>query len=192
MKKIIPIIILIIAIVGFIYYNSYTNVRTFDIDGYIFTSDNITNNLVNGESVTQKKVDYSQVKYSDSLYKGRGKYFIGENKKVTANIEYPIVSKDSNTLLILSDTGKMVDSKYRKTTTYANSFISDGKLFNETDYERADNSTYLFMELGSSVFVNLAELKVNTTKEYTIPVNSFISFDEVLAIPLTKFSIEFK
>ena len=56
--------------------------------------------------------------------------------------------------------------------------VSDNKLFNDYNYERADNITYLFVELGSSIFVNLSEIQIKTTKEFVIPVNSFISFSE--------------
>ena len=179
MKKVVLLIIILLVIVGSIYFNSYKNIRTFDMDGYVFTSDNITKNLINGES-ERDKIDYSKVKYYDALYKGRGKYFIGDKKKTNVNLNYPIVSKDSKTLLILSDEFSLIDSKYRKTNSYSNTLISDNKLFNENDYERADNLTYNFVELNNGVYVNLSEMsiKTNTSKKYVIPINSFITFSE--------------
>ncbi len=177
MKKVVAVITILLIILGVVYFNSYKNMRTFDMDGYIFTSDNITKNLVNGDDKTTK-IDYSKVKYSDYLYKGRGKYFIGDRRKVGVNLDYPVVSKDSKTLLLLSDQYKLIDTKYRKTNSYSNSLISDNKLFNENDYERADNITYIFIDLGNSIIVNLSEITIETTKKHTIPVNSFISFSE--------------
>ena len=179
MKKIFGLLSVVLIIVGIIYYNHYNAIRTFDMDGYLFQSDNITKYLINGEISKEEKVEYVQVKYDDYLYQGRGNYYVGDYKKTQVNLNYPVVSKDSSTLLILSDQGKLVDKKFRKTTTYVNSLISDNKLFNENDYERADDSTYLFVELDDSIFVNLNELKFyNEHKEYKIPVNSFIYFYE--------------
>ena len=178
MKKIVSIITILLIIVGIIYWNSYTTVRTFDMDGYLFTSDNITNNLVMGND-SKEKIEFLKVKYDDSLYSGRGNYYIGDSKKIEVNLEYPVVSSDSKTLLILSDKGKLIDSDFRRTNSYSNTLVSDCKLFNENDYERADNISYLFLELNDSVYVNLAELNFKKNDQTTkIPVNSFISFSE--------------
>lgn len=177
MKKAIGTIVIILIIVGIIYFNRYTVVRTFDIDGYLFTSENITINLVNGHDVSKKSINYSGVKYDQLLYKGNGKYYIGKRKKINVNMDYPVVSNNSDTLLILNDTSKLVDDKYRRTNAYANSFLSDNKLFNESDYERADNINYIFVELKNSIFANLSEIELTkNNKKYIIPVNSFIMF----------------
>ena len=181
MKKtriILVAIVIILGIVGIIYYNGYNDVRTFDLDGYIFTSDNVTSNLVNGQDATDSEVSYEKVKYDDTLYESGGQYFIGKDAKINISLAYPIVSSDSNTLLILSDQGYLIDSSFRRTTTYANSLISDNKLFNENNYERADNVTYYFVELNNSIFINLSELTISLRKDHTIPVNSFISFSD--------------
>ena len=111
MKKIIAIISIIFIIAFAIYYNRYTNVRTFDMDGYIFSSDAITSNLINGEDVSKKEVKFYNVKYDDTLYLGRGKYYIGDKSKREVDLGYPLVSSDSNTLLLLSNEGKLVIEK---------------------------------------------------------------------------------
>ena len=179
MKKVLSLLVVIVVIIGVIYFNSYKTVRTFDIDGYLFTSDTITKNLINGYDETSERVKYSKVKYDDSLYKSRSSYFIGDRKKISVNIDYPVISSDSDTLLLLSDTGLLIDTSFRKSKTYSNSFISDSKLFNENDYERADNIDYLFVQLNNGIFVNLDEIKIiRASKEYIIPVDSFISFNE--------------
>lgn len=178
MKKIIALISIIFIIAFAVYYNRYTNVRTFDMDGYIFSSDAITSNLINGEEVSKKEVKFYNVKYDDTLYHGRGKYYIGDKNKKEVDLDYPLVSKDSNTLLLLSNEGKLIDTSYRKTSIYKNIFVSDSMLYNENDYERADNLYYLFVELNNSIFVNLNEIQVQTTILNKIPVNSFILFNE--------------
>lgn len=150
------------------------------MDGYLFESDNIIKNLLSGDN-SEKSVDCLKVKYDDYLYHGRGKYFVGNYKKTPVNINYPVVSKDSSTLLLLSNNGKLLDKSFRKTSTYANTIINDNMLFNENDYERADNITYIFVELDDSVFVNLNDITFKKNNiEFVVPVNSFISFSEGL------------
>ena len=178
MKKILALISIIFIIAFAIYYNRYTNVRTFDMDGYIFSSDAITSNLINGEEVSKKEVKFYNVKYDDTLYLGRGKYYIGDKNKREVDLGYPLVSNNNNALLLLSSEGKLVDTSYRKTSIYKNIFVSDSMLYNENDYERADNLYYLFVELNNSIFVNLNEIQVNTTVLNKIPINSFILFNE--------------
>ena len=178
MKKIIAIISIIFIIAFAIYYNRYTNVRTFDMDGYIFSGDAITSNLINGEEVSKKEVKFYNVKYDDTLYLGRGKYYIGDKNKREVDLDYPLVSNNNNTLLLLSNEGKLVDTSYRKTSIYKNIFVSNSMLYNENDYERADNLYYLFVELNNSIFVNLNDIQVNTTILNKIPINSFILFNE--------------
>ena len=179
MKRILGVIIALLLIIGIIYYNSYFSVRTFDIDGFVFTSDNVTNNLVNGKDSSSGKVDYSKIRYDQTLYTGRNKYFIGEKRKIAVNLDYPVVSKDNKTLLLLSDKGKLIDDKFDRTSMYANTLVSDNKLFNENDYERADNINYLFIELDNTIIINLSKIEIKVlNREYDIPVNSFISFSE--------------
>ena len=177
MKKVLALLSVIIMIIGIIYLNTYRTIRTFDMDGYLFTSDNITSNLVNGAYATKDDVDYAKVKYDDALYQGRGKYFIGGTHKTKVNMDYPLVSSDSETLLLLMDNANLLDKKFKKTSTYKNSFITGNKLYNETSYEEVGDNTYLFLELNNGIEVNLSPITIiRNSKEYTIPINSFISF----------------
>ena len=179
MKKIVTLVIILLMIVGIIYFNRYTTIRTFDMDGYLFESDNITKFLINGKEEEDTDVECLKVKYDDFLYQGRGGYYIGDYKKTNVNLDYPMVSKDSKTLLILSNQEKLIDKRFRRTKTYSNSLISDNKLFNENDYERADDLTYLFVELDNSIYVTLNELVFTKgERDSIIPVNSFVSFFE--------------
>lgn len=81
MKKAIIVAATILIVFILIYFNNYSFVRTFDISGYVFNNDNVTDNLMNGNVKSNKKLSYSSVHTNDALYSSRGNYYIGEKNK---------------------------------------------------------------------------------------------------------------
>ena len=177
MKKAIIVAATILIVFILIYFNNYSFVRTFDISGYVFNDDNVTDNLMNGNVKSNKKLSYSSVHTNDALYSSRGNYYIGEKNKKQINNNYPVVSKDGSEIVVIDDVGNLVDSKWKKVSTVKNTIVSNKYLYNETDYERADNSVYLFMELDNGIYINLDNMNINVNGKYTkLPNNSFIYF----------------
>ena len=177
MKKAIIVATTILIVFILIYFNNYSFIRTFDVSGYVFNNDNITDNLMNGKTRSNKKLSYSSVHTNDILYSSRGNYYIGERNKKQINSNYPVVSKDGSEVVIINDVGNLVDSKWNKITTVKNTIVSNKFLYNETDYERADSSTYLFIELDNGIYINLDSINININdKDNKLPTNSFIYF----------------
>ena len=69
MKKAIIVAATILIVFILIYFNNYSFVRTFDISGYVFNDDNVTDNLMNGNVKSNKKLSYSSVHTNDALYR---------------------------------------------------------------------------------------------------------------------------
>ncbi len=177
MKKAIIVAATILIVFILIYFNNYSFVRTFDISGYVFNNDNVTDNLMNGNVKSNKKLSYSSVHTNDALYSSRGNYYIGEKNKKQINNNYPVVSKDGSEIVVIDDVGNLVDSKWKKVSTVKNTIVSNKYLYNETDYERADSSVYLFMELDNGIYINLDNMNINVNgKDTKLPNNSFIYF----------------
>lgn len=177
MKKAIIVATTILFVFILIYFNNYSFIRTFDVSGYVFNNDNITDNLMNGKTKSNKKLSYSSVHTNDVLYSSRGNYYIGEKNKKQINSSYPVVSKDGSEVVIINDIGNLVDSKWKKITTVKNTIISNKFLYNETDYERADGSIYLFIELDNGIYINLDNINIDINgTDNKLPVNSFIYF----------------
>lgn len=177
MKKAIIVAATILIVFLLIYFNNYSSIRTFDVSGYVFNNDNITDNLTNGKTKSNKKLSYSSVNTNDVLYSSRGNYYIGEKNKKQINSGYPVVSKDGSEVVIINDVGNLVDSKWNKITTVKNTIVSNKFLYNETDYERADGSVYLFIELDNGIYINLGSINININgKDNKLPTNSFVYF----------------
>ncbi len=177
-KAIVPLcLLIIIALSVYVYINRFVNYSVVEVDGIVFNSNAISNNLA--KSKDTEKVSYENVKVSDIIYKSNKNYYVGEKKKKSVNLEYPIVSKDSSTLYIASNIGNFVTEDFDHEVAYAGTIITNSKLYNTTDHEQATDYSYLFVEMNNGVYVNLSELDINNSiEEIKIPINSFVSFKD--------------
>lgn len=179
-KSLVPLTILLLMIIGlFVYINRFILFGTIEINGYALNSDTMLDHLQNGKKKKTKKVTYEKVKVNDTIYLSGNRFFVGEKDKKYISSDYPIISKDSSTLLILDDLGKFVDEKFIKTDTYRNSILVDSHLYNGANNEQVDDYEYYFVEMNNGVFSNIEELTITVKKQdIVIPINSFIYFRE--------------
>ena len=57
--------------------------------------------------------------------------------------------------------------------------MEEGKIYDGSNLERADEKEYIFVKTTDEIYINLYEIKVKTAvNEYTIPVNSILAFAE--------------
>ena len=62
---------------------------------------------------------------------------------------------------------------FEEVTGYPNLSISEGKVYDGNNLDRADGKEYIFVKTTDEIYINLYEIKNNTTaNEYTIPENS--------------------
>ena len=178
-KAIVPLGIIVLLIFGvFMYVNRFTLFHTVEVEGIVFDSTDLTTNLTGGVTKESNKITYKNIKINDNIYKSGKKYYIGEESKKNVVIDYPIIANDSSSVLILSETGNFVDEKFNKTTTYKNTIISEGTLYNGVDYSKADDAKYIFVESGNGIYTNLMDIEIiQAKKEHKIPTHSFIYFE---------------
>lgn len=178
-KAIVPLGIIVLLIFGvFMYVNRFTLFHTVEMEGIVFDTTDITTNLTGGVTKESGKITYKNVKINDNIYKSGKKYYIGEENKKNVVIDYPIITNDSSSILILSENGNFVDEKFNKTITYKNTIISEGILYNGVDYSKADDTKYIFVESSNGVYMNLADIELFQNKrEHLIPTHSFIYFE---------------
>ena len=178
-KAIVPMGIIILFVFGiFMYFNRFTIFHVSDVDGYVFNNDDIATNLSAGVDEGSPKITFENVKISDNIYKSGKKYYIGEETKKNVVLNYPIVSSDDSSLLILNDTGFYVEETFVKTTTYPNTIITEGSLYNGINNTRVDEAKYIFVDLGNGIYVNLLDVEITTSDgTTTIPNHSFIYFE---------------
>ena len=73
----------------------------------------------------------------------------------------------------------LISKDFEKVSGYPNISITDGKVYNGNSLERADSKEYIFAKTEEGIYINLKEIKIDTTaNEYVIPANSLIVFEE--------------
>lgn len=179
-KAIVPLGILLLVIFGvFMYINRFTIFHTSDIDGIVFATNDMATNLAAGVNDESPKITYENLKINETIYKSGKKFYIGEETKKNVNLDYPIVSTDTSSLLILNDKGNFVDETFVKSETYENTILNEGTLYNGINNTKVSDDKFIFLEVGNGIYVNLVEMNVKRRGEdHKIPINSFIYFEQ--------------
>ncbi len=177
-KAIVPLCLLIvIGLAIVVYINRFINYSIVEVDGYAFTTNALATNLAKAEE--EENISVEKVEVSDIIYKSNKKFYVGEEKKKNITLDYPIISKDTSSIYIASSVGDLITEDFSHEVAYAGSIVTDAKLYNTIDYEQATDYSYMFVQLNNGIYVNTKEFNIKTYLENTtIPVNSFIRFNE--------------
>ena len=186
------IIITLISLIYFIFLK-YSPIMNFKYEGYAIKGKEITENLLgasknseesdtqNSDSSdnTEKNIDLAKIEEQGTIFKKLGTYFIGNKEKTEIDLNYPIYINDKNTIYNLSQDIMLISKDFEKVSGYPNISITDGKVYNGNSLERADNKEYIFAKTEEEIYINLKEIKIDTTSnEYIVPANSLIAFEE--------------
>ena len=165
----------------------------FKYEGYAIKGKEITENLLgasknseesdtqNSDSSdnTEKNIDLAKIEEQGTIFKKLGTYFIGNKEKTEIDLNYPIYINDKNTIYNLSQDIMLISKDFEQVSGYPNISITDGKVYNGNSLERADSKEYIFAKTEEEIYINLKEIKINTTSnEYIVPANSLIAFEE--------------
>ena len=180
-------LVAIITVISLIYliFLKYSPIMNFKYEGYAIKGKEITENLLgaskNSDSSdnTEKNIDLAKIEEQGTIFKKLGTYFIGNKEKTEIDLNYPIYINDKNTIYNLSQDIMLISKNFEKISGYPNISITDGKVYNGNSLERADSKEYIFAKTEEGIYINLKEIKIDTTaNEYTIPANSLIVFEE--------------
>lgn len=173
--------VLLIIFVGVVFIlTRFSMSSILSTEGYFISSNEIRNVLFNDEeNLHVKKISLKKVEYEDIFYKNLNKIYIGEDSKIFVDDDYPIYTNSGNALVNISEKTKLLTADFDTDDCYLNATITDGKLYNYNDNEQASLDEYIFLKLPNGEYVNLYEITIKTnSKNYTIPLNSIISFKE--------------
>ena len=188
-------LVAIITIISLIYliFLKYSPIMNFKYEGYAVRGKEITENLLGAASDKEKgnaqnvdssdndvkNIDLAKIEEEGTIFKKLGQYFIGNKEKTEIDLNYPIYINDKNTIYNLSQDIMLISKNFEKTSGYPNISITDGKVYNGNSLERADSKEYIFAKTEEGIYINLKEIKINTTaNEYIVPANSLIVFEE--------------
>ena len=185
-------IITIISLIYFIFLK-YSPIMNFKYEGYAVSGKKITEKLLGAYSDKEKgntqnvdssdndvkNIDLAKIEEQGTIFKKLGQYFIGSKEKTEIDLNYPIYINDKNTIYNLSQDITLISKNFEQIAGYPNISITDGKVYNGNSLERADSKEYIFAKTEEGIYINLKEIKINTTaNEYVIPANSLIVFEE--------------
>ena len=185
-------IITVISLIYFIFLK-YSPIMNFKYEGYAVRGKEITENLLGAASDKEKgnaqnvdssdndvkNIDLAKIEEEGTIFKKLGQYFIGSKEKTEIDLNYPIYINDKSTIYNLSQEMILISKDFEKVAGYPNISITDGKVYNGNSLERSDSKEYIFARTNEEIYINLKEIKINTTaNEYIVPANSLIVFEE--------------
>ena len=178
-------LIIIVAIITLIYFIflKYSPIMNFKYEGYAISGKEITENLLGSsaenDSSTSKNIELTKIEEQGTIFKKLNDYFVGNKEKTEINLNYPIYINGNSSLYNLSEGSTLISRDFEEVSGYPNLSISEGKIYDGSNLERADAKEYIFVKTTDNIYINLYEIKIKTpANEYTIPVNSIIAFTE--------------
>ena len=181
-------IITLISLIYFIFLK-YSPVMNFKYEGYGISGKEITENLLGASSSSEnsqdsnlvegKNVNLAKIEEQGTIFKKLNSYFIGNKEKTEIDLSYPIYINDKNTIYNLNQDMLLISKSFEQVAGYPNISITDGKVYNGNSLERADSKEYIFAKTEEGIYINLKEIKIETTaNEYILPVNSLVVLEE--------------
>ena len=180
------VVILIVAIIFFIFLK-YSPIMNFKYEGYAISGKEITENLLESgdsennatNSNVNKNIELTKIEEQGTIFKKLNDYFVGSKEKKEINLNYPIYINNNSAIYNLAEDTTLISKDFEEIAGYPNLSISEGKVYDGNNLERADAKEYIFVKTSDNIFINLCEIKITTTaNEYIIPVNSIIAFTE--------------
>jgi len=185
-------LLMVLFIIWITYYIflKYSPIMNFKYEGYAVKGKEITENLLGAENNKNdatknnnlnnyKNINLAKIEEQGTIFKKLRTYFVGNKEKTEIDLNYPIYINNKNTIYNLSKDITLISKDFEKAVGYPNISISDGKVYNGNSLERADSKEYIFAKTNEGIYINLKEIKINTTaNEYIVPINSLIAFAE--------------
>ena len=175
-------LIILIALIILIYFIflKYSPIMNFKYGGYAVSGKEITENLTGDISDTKdKNIELTKIEEQGTIFKKLNSFFVGNKEKTEINLNYPIYINENSSLYNLAEDATLITKDFEEIAGYPNLSIAEGKVYDGNNLERTDAKEYIFVKTSEGIYINLQEIKINTTaNEYTIPVNSIIAFTE--------------
>ena len=174
------VVLLIIGIIFFIFLK-YSPIMNFKYDGYAISGKEITENLLGSseDSNKNKNLELTKIEEQGTIFKKLNEYFVGSKEKKEINLNYPIYINNNSAIYNLAESSTLISKDFEQISGYPNLSISEGKVYDGNNLERADAKEYIFVKTTDEIYINLSEIKINTiANEYIIPVNSIMAFTE--------------
>lgn len=174
-------LIAVIVVIGVIYtiFLKYSPIMNFKYEGYAVSGKEIAEKLTGEEETEGENIELTKIEEQGKIFKKLSKYFVGNKEKTEINLNYPIYINGNSSIYNLSEESVLISKEFERIAGYPNLSIAEGKVYDGNSLERTDGKEYIFIETADKIYINLQEIKIETTaNEYIIPSNSIIGFTE--------------
>lgn len=175
------LLIFVLLVLYFVYKIGldFKPVAIIEHKGYAIAGNNLIENLLRSDLNADEYIEPIKIEEDSMIYQKIASYFVGEEKKIKINLDYPIYINDNITLLNMTNDIKLITTNLEVYDGYKNSVLTSGGLYNTEGLVRADYNDYLFIKNSDNVYINSKQIAIKTTANtYTIPENSIINFKE--------------
>ena len=151
------VVLLIIAILYFIFLK-YSPIMNFKYEGYAISGKEITENLLGSSeekgSSDNKNLELTKIEEQGTIFKKLNDYFVGSKDKTEINLNYPIYINGNSSLYNLSEGSTLISRDFEEVSGYPNLSISEGKIYDGSNLERADAKEYIFVKTTDNIYIN--------------------------------------
>ena len=156
-------LIIMIAIISLIYFIflKYSPIMNFKYEGYAISGKEITENLLgssdsnNSEAgaSASKNLELAKIEEQGTIFKKLNEYFVGNKEKTEINLNYPIYINNNSTIYNLAEDTTFISKEFEQIAGYPNLSISEGKIYDGNNLERADGKEYIFVKTSDNIFI---------------------------------------
>ena len=137
--------LIIIAIIYFIFLK-YSPIMNFKYGGYAISGKEVTENLLGSsgdeENGANKNIELTKIEEQGLIFKKLNSFFVGDKNKTEINLEYPIYINENSAIYNLSEETTLISKDFEEISGYPNLSISEGKVYDGNNLERADGKEY--------------------------------------------------
>ena len=153
-------IVVLIALI-YIIFLKYSPIMNFKYEGYAISGKEITENLLGSSNSSDasanasKNIELTKIEEQGTIFKKLNDYFVGRKEKQEINLNYPIYINNNNMIYNLAEDTKLISKNFEEISGYPNLSISEGKIYDGNNLERADGKEYIFARNKDGIYINL-------------------------------------
>ena len=153
-------IILVITLIYFVFLK-YSPIMNFKYEGYAISGKEITENLLGSSedseniTTTNKNIELTKIEEQGTIFKKLNAYFVGNKEKTEINLNYPIYINGNSAIYNLSENSTLISKDFEEIASYPNLSISEGKIYDGNNLERADGKEYIIVKTNEGIYINL-------------------------------------
>ena len=98
-----------------------------------------------------KNLELTKIEEQGTIFKKLNDYFVGSKEKTEINLNYPIYINNNSAIYNLAESSTLISKDFEEIAGYPNLSISEGKVYDGNNLERADAKEYIFVKTADEI-----------------------------------------